>query len=658
STLGLSLAIGILIDDAIIVIENIHRHLAMGKSGAEAAKDATSEIGLAVFATTLTLMAVFVPVAFMEGIVGRFFYQFGLTVAIAVGISLFVAFTIAPMLSARLLKPGEYEPNNKILKKWSHAIDHQLTRLDNFYKSVLDWSLANRAKVLVGALLIFLSSFVLLRFVPVAFFPKEDRGEFTVNYTLPEGTSIDGTSEKAFVMIDAIQKFPGVRQVITALAAGADKKPNTARIYVQMIDKHERSFSQADLIARMRKELAPQFAVNGAEVSLTEQAGGGGNRSEPIQYIFQSDNWPQLVAFTEKMKTDIPKLIPGTTDVNTTRPKDTAEYRIVIDQARAADLGITTAQTGAALRALYEGDKISDIVSNGKTVDVRLRIADIDRVGPTDLSGITLKNARGEQISLTSIAEIKLMNSPSTIERFNRQRQITFVSNFTGKDLGKAASTIDEYVAKNMPKEVSINRAGQTEMMVDAVKAILKALTLAILLVYMILCAQYESYLAPLVIMASIPLSLTGAFGSLLLTGQVMSIYTMIGIILLMGLVTKNGILLIDSTIQNMNAGKSVHDALMTAGPLRLRPILMTTFAAGGGMIPIAIGHGVGGEARSPMGVAVIGGLLLSTLLTLVVVPCLFSVAEDMQQWFANRRGKNKAHKVKSPSEIAGQKAH
>lgn len=646
STLGLSLAIGILIDDAIIVIENIHRHLAMNKSGAQAAKDATSEIGLAVFATTLTIVAVFVPVAFMEGIVGRFFYQFGLTVAFAVLISLFCAFTIAPMMSARLLKAGEYEPKTAFLRNLSHKIDHWLTALDNGYKNVLAWSLQNRWKTLAMAAAITLFSFFLLRFVPVSFFPKEDRGEFTVNYTLAEGTSIDATAAQSLVMVDAIQKFPGVKQVITTLAAGADKKVNSARIYVQLIDKSKRDFTQADMILRMRKELAPRFAVNGAEVSLTEPGGGGGNRSEPIQYIFQSNNWDKLVAFTEKAKAEIPALVEGTTDVNTTKPKDAKEYRIVIDQGRAADLGISTAQIGGALRSLYEGDKVSDIVSNGKTVDVRLRVGDEDRLAATDLSAMTLKNARGEIIPLNSIAEIRLANSPSVIERFNRQRQITLVSNFTGKDLGKAASQIDEYVAKNMPAEVTLDKAGQTEMMVDAVKAILKALAIAILLVYMILCAQYESYLAPLVIMAALPLSLTGAFGSLLITGQIMSIYTMIGIILLMGLVTKNGILLIDFTIQKMNEGLNVHDALMAAGPVRLRPILMTTFAAGGGMVPIAIGHGVGGEARSPMGVAVIGGLLASTVLTLLVVPCLFSLAEGAKISLQERRARRKALKA------------
>lgn len=646
STLGLSLAIGILIDDAIIVIENIHRHLGMGKTGAQAAKDATSEIGLAVFATTLTIVAVFVPVAFMEGIVGRFFYQFGLTVAFAVIISLFCAFTIAPMMSARLLKPGEYQPKNAILRNISHRIDHWLTALDNVYRRILQWSLVNRWKTLAMAGAITIFSFFLLRFVPVAFFPKEDRGEFTVNYTLPEGTSIDGTATKSLILVESIQKFPGVKRVVTALAAGGDKKVNTARIYVQLLDKADRDFSQQEMILRMRAELAPRFAVDGAEVSLTEAGGGGGNRSEPIQYIFQSNDWEKLVAFTDKAKKEIPTLVPGTSDVNTTKPKDSREYRIVIDQGRAADLGISTAQIGSALRSLYEGDRISDIVSNGKTVDVRLRVGDDDRLAATDLSAITLKNSRGDPIGLNSIADIRLANSPSTIERFNRQRQITLVSNFSGKDLGKAASTIDAYVAKNMPPEVTLDRAGQTELMVNAVKAILKALGIAILLVYMILCAQYESYLAPLVIMAALPLSLTGAFGSLLITGQIMSIYTMIGIILLMGLVTKNGILLIDFTLQKMGEGLKVDEALMEAGPVRLRPILMTTFAAGGGMVPIAIGHGVGGEARSPMGVAVIGGLLASTVLTLLVVPCLFSLAEGMQIALRERKARRLALKL------------
>lgn len=638
STLGLSLAIGILIDDAIIVIENIHRHLSMGKSGAQAAKDATSEIGLAVFATTLTICAVFVPVAFMEGIVGRFFYQFGLTVAFAVAVSLFCAFTIAPMLSARMLQPGEHAPRQPFLRKLFYGLEHFFVSLDNFYRRILDWCLSHRVITLFGGFMVFVLSIVMLRFVPVSFFPKEDRSQIVVNYTLPEGTSLEGNQTKTFELIGLLQKYPGVDKVVTALAASGDRKVNKARLEVLLIDKHQRDFSQQDLMNRMRSELGPLFNANGAEFSVTEQSGGGGGRSEPIQYIFKSDNWESLVAFTEKVAGFVRQNVEGAVDVTTTKPKPAKEYRIIINQGLAADLGVTAGQIGAGLRALFEGDKVGDIVVDNKTIDIRMRIADQDRLNAQSLSGLTIRNAKGQIVNLGAIAEVTTAEAPAVIERFDRQRQITVVANFTGKDLNKAAGQIQTFVDANIPPEVTMSLAGQTETMRDAIGAMLRALLIAILLVYMILCAQYESYLAPLVIMAALPLSLTGAFGSLLLTGQVMSVYTMIGIILLMGLVTKNGILLIDFTIQRMKEGLNTRDALLEAGPIRLRPILMTTFAAGGGMLPIAFGHGEGGEARSPMGVAVIGGLLMSTFLTLVVVPCFFSVVEDLRDRMRHRR--------------------
>ncbi|HYX34904.1 MAG TPA: efflux RND transporter permease subunit [Oligoflexus sp.] len=644
TTLGLSLAIGILIDDAIIVIENIHRHLAMGKNGPQAAKDATSEIGLAVFATTLTICAVFVPVAFMEGIIGRFFYQFGLTVAFAVLVSLFCAFTIAPMLSARLLKPGDHKPHNpKALRAW-YAVENSLTWLDNTYRSILQTCMNHRALTLLGGFGVFIFGIVLLvMFVPVSFFPKEDKSQFNINLTLPEGASLDATRKVAFDIVDRVQTYPGVNMVIAALAATGDKKPNKAKFDVLLIPKGDRSFSQAQLIQRIRDDLGPTYNANGTEFTVTEAGGGGGGRTEPIQMVFRSDNWEQLVTFTDQVKEHIKTNIPGAVDTNSTKPKVAQEFRVVIDQGRAADLQVSAAQIGGVLRALYEGDKVGEIESNGKTVDVRLRISDQDRISAADLGGISLMNRKGQLVTLGSIAQIQAASAPSAIERFNSQRQITVFSGFTGKDLRGAIGNIQAFAAQNMPAEVSVSLAGEAEVMADAITNMLRALAIAILLVFMILCAQYESYLAPLVIMASLPLSLTGAFGSLLITGQVMSVYTMIGIILLMGLVTKNGILLIDFTMQRMRDGLSVNAALLEAGPIRLRPILMTTFAAGGGMLPIAFGHGEGGEARSPMGVAVIGGLLLSTVLTLVVVPCAFSLVEEMKERWVHRRERKNA---------------
>lgn len=630
STLGLSLSIGILIDDAIIVIENIHRHLAMKKSGKDAARDATKEIGLAVFATTLTICAVFVPVAFMEGIIGRFFYEFGLTVAFAVLISLFVAFTLTPMMASRLLKAHDSNHrSHSRLGTLSEGIEKGLEAIESAYRATLRWCLKNRALTLglgVGSLIL---SFALLALVPKAFFPKEDRSQFAITYTLKEGTALPLAKENALKFAQVIQDYPGVEKVITAIAATRERKPNKIRFDVILVDKSKRNYTQFQLIDRVRSEVLPRFSTDGAEVSIQESDGAGGGRSEAIQLVFKSDNWDNLVVFSDNVAKYISEKVAGSAEVSTTKPKSQSEFRIEVDTLRAADLGITAAQVGSIVRALYEGDKISEIEDQGATYDVRMRIADSDRLTAEDLESVTLVSPRGQQITLGSIATIVAADAPALIERVDGQRQITVLANYRNKDLNGAMTQIQEYVDQNMPPGMTMSLAGQVEIMRDAIASMLKALGLAVLLVYMILCAQYERYLAPLVIMAALPLSFTGAFGALVLTGQVMSIYTMIGIILLMGIVTKNGILLIDFTMTKIQEGLNVDEALMEAGPIRLRPILMTTLAAGGGMIPIAIGHGVGGEARSPMGVAVIGGLLMSTFLTLVVVPCLFSVAEQ-----------------------------
>lgn len=639
TTLGLSLSIGILIDDAIIVIENIHRHLRQGKSGRQAAEDATAEIGLAVIATTLTICAVFVPVAFMDGIIGRFFYQFGLTVAFAVIISLFVAFTLSPMMSSRLLKEGHEKPEKGLLLRMWEWIENALLKMDSIYKGVLVWCLDHRFVTLLGGLAAFILSFILLRFVPVAFFPKDDKSQFTINYTLPEGTSLKNSKQKAMELVAVVGKYPGIEKIATDIGATRQKTPNYIRLNVVLVDRELRSFSQYEMMDLLRQDLMSKYAVNGAEFNVSELDQGGGGATEPIQFVFKSDNWEELIKFSDAVADFVRNNIVDAVDIKTTKPKTQKEFKIEVNSGRAADLGVSTAQIGTQLRALFEGDKVGEIEDDNGRFDVRLRISDQDRSRVQELSAITLPNRRGQQISLGALANISQADAPSTIERRDGQRQIMVLANFKGKDLNKASNQIMEFVQKNMPPSVSVALSGQTEIMRDSIAAMLRALAIAVLLVFMILCAQYERYLAPLIIMAALPLSFTGAFGALLLTGQIMSVFTMIGIILLMGIVTKNGILLIDFTLQRIQEGMSVRDALLEAGPIRLRPILMTTFAAGGGMLPIALGHGVGGESRSPMGVAVIGGLLMSTFLTLVVVPCLFSL---MEQW-RNRMSRSKA---------------
>lgn len=622
TTLGLTLAIGILVDDAIVVIENIHRHLEMGKSPFQAAKEGTSEIGLAALAITLAITAVFVPVAFMQGIIGRFFYQFGMTVAFSVLVSLFVAFTLTPMMSSRMLKPHQHKP------RIFQPIESALEWLERSYKALLEKALHFRwATVGIGFAILVLS-IVMLRFVPVAFFPKEDRSQFAVNYELPEGTSLQLTKQKVAAVDEYLRSYPGVKDVVMAIGANAERKANLARLDVNLVDPSERSFTQDEMVNRLRDDLNKSFGAEGTKISVQEASGGGGGRQEPIQLILVGNDFAVLSKFANETKAWMEKNVEGLVDVQTTEPPPVEEVQVITDPLRSADVGLSTAQVGAALRALYEGEKIGEIEDKGSRFDVRMKVEDIDKRSIADVSSISIPNGRGSNISIASVADISVGSALSKVERRGGQRQIMVVSNFKGADLNTAIGQIETHVRRTLPPGVSLQFDGQAKFLKETVGAMLAAIALAILLVFMVLCAQFESYLTPFVIMMSVPLAFSGAFGGLLLAGQTMSIYAMIGLIMLIGLVVKNAILLIDFTLHNMREGKSVYEALVIAGPVRLRPILMTTAAMIGGMIPIAVGHGVGGEARAPMAVSVIGGLISSTVLTLVVVPCIFSLVE------------------------------
>jgi HAE1 family hydrophobic/amphiphilic exporter-1 len=646
TTLGLTLSIGILVDDAIVVIENIYRRLELGDSPLEAAQKGTEEIGLAAIAITLSIVAVFVPVAFMEGILGRFFYQFGMTVAFSVMVSLFVAFTLTPMMSSRLLKA-----HHGSVPKFFLPVERILSATEEKYRSILKKTLLHPWKtVLVGVGVLFVSM-LMLRFVPVAFFPKEDRSQFAVNYELPEGTPISRTKERAAILDSFLRAYPGVQSVVMAIGANAERKPNVARLDVNLIAKHERSFTQEEMVKRLRIDLRKRFSDPQEKVEVTEQSGSGGGRQQPIQLILQGNDLEQLSNYANTMRDWIKNNIPGAVDVQTSEPPLVQEIRVVTDPVRAADVNMSTQQVGFALRTLFEGMKVGEIEDKGARFDVRARVADVDSQRMTDLSGLTLPNASGVPIALTSVARIEQKNSLSKVERLGGQRQIVVMANFQGKDLGAAIRALETEVRKTLPASLSFSFEGQAKLLQDAVSAMLNALLLAIVLVFMVLCAQFESYLTPFVIMMSVPLAFSGAFAGLLITQKSMSIYAMIGLIMLMGLVTKNAILLIDFTLARMREGKNMIDALSEAGPVRLRPILMTTAAMIFGMLPIAIGHGEGGEARAPMAVCVIGGLISSTLLTLVVVPSVFVLVQriDARRWIGVLRLKLKIDSGRLP---------
>ncbi|MEY4066628.1 MAG: hypothetical protein RIR26_2836 [Pseudomonadota bacterium] len=635
TTLGLTLSIGILVDDAIVVIENIYRRLEMGESPFDAARNGTSEIGLAALAITLSIVAVFVPVAFMEGILGRFFYQFGMTVAFSVMVSLFVAFTLTPMMSSRLLKS-----HHGHIPSFFVPFERAFTQIEEKYRHILRKSLMSPKKTVGVGVAVLIISMVLLKFVPVSFFPKEDRSQFQVNYELPEGTPLSLMKERAAVVDSFLRQYPGVKDVVVAIGANAERKPNLARLDVNLIAKNMRSFTQEEMVKRLRTDLKTRFPDPKDKIEVSEQSGSGGGRQQPIQLILQGAEFEKLSAYANETRDWVSKNIAGAVDVQTSEPPLVQEVKVVTDPVRAADVGMSTQQVGFALRTLFEGLKVGEIEDKGERYNVRAKVADIDSRSLADLSGLTLPNAMGVPIALTSVAKIEAKPSLSKVERLGGQRQIVVLANFQGKDLSGAIRKLEEQVKSTLPEGVSFSFEGQAKLLKDAVSAMLSALGLAILLVFIVLCAQFESYLTPFVIMMSVPLAFSGAFAGLLVTQKAMSIYAMIGLIMLMGLVTKNAILLIDFTLGRMRAGLNMIDALVEAGPVRLRPILMTTAAMIFGMLPIAIGHGDGGEARAPMAVCVIGGLVSSTLLTLVVVPSVFVLVQNGREKVSQWRGK------------------
>lgn len=633
TTLALTLSIGILVDDAIVVIENIYRRIELGEAPMEAARKGTAEIGLAAMAITLSIVAVFVPVAFMEGIMGRFFYQFGLTVAFAVLVSLFVAFTLTPMMSSKLLKSGIHEhlPFPKL--------EHMFERWETAYRKGLGWALNRRWRVIAIGFSMLVLSIFLLRFVPMSFFPREDRSQFNVTYELPEGSSLQLMKEKAAVMDAYLRKLPGVTSVVMSIGANAEKKPNLARFDIRIVPISERTFSQQEMITELRTTLSSKFTGNGEKIELGEAGGAGGGRQQPIQFILRGNDSDELSKYANQMKEFLATQVPGAVDVTTSEPPRVDEIKVVPDFGRAADLGVNAAQVGQTLRTMFEGVKVGEFEDKGEKYDVTLKVDKKDARSDQDLAGITVPNQAGNPVLITSVATITKGEAPSKVERMSGMRQITVLANYNGSDLGAATNLLEQEAKRILPSSIVASFEGQAKMMRDSVVSILNALVLAILLVYLVLCAQFESFTTPFIIMLSVPLAFSGAFLGLLVTQKAMSIFAMIGLILLVGLVTKNAILLVDFTNQRLREGMPLRDALLEAGQTRLRPILMTTIAMIAGMLPPAFGHGVGGESRSPMAICVIGGLVSSTVLTLFVIPCAYSLLRDLLNFIRRKIG-------------------
>lgn len=629
--LGLSLAIGLLIDDAVVVREAITQRLEAGDDPITAASRGTREVGLAVLATTLSLVAVFVPVAFMTGMVGQFFKQFGLTIAGAVMLSLFVAFTLDPMLSSRLSVRHVHAKRRGL----AGLIERFLDALDYGYRSVLDLVLRWQKTTVFVTLLSLVFTVLVGTQIQAEFIPKEDRGDVLADLRLPVGTSLADTEAAARRAEQALYALPGVRSVYAIV--GFESATQRARFRVKLLDKSERA-PQAVFEPKIRAAL--QSADPRGEVNLTQPGVIDGLGDwPPVMLIVQGSELGAVEQEAERIAA-ILRGIPGASDVRTSIQPGRPEIGIVVDRDRASDMGVPAGAVGASARMLLEGAVVGSFRDGGPEADIRVRAAKRFVASEEGVRGIPLWTPRGV-ISVGDVAKVGIGVGESEIHHFGRLKSVTVSSQVTADgSLGEVLGTLQTELAKApMAPGTLYTLSGQGQDMKETSEAMGLAVFTALVFIFMVLASQFESLLHPFTLLVSVPLAMVGAILALFLTGSSFSMGSQIGLILLMGLVTKNAILLVDGALQRMREGDDPRTALRWAGPRRLRPILMTSAAMVLGMLPTALGTGVGAEFRAPMAIAVIGGVLSSTLLTLLVVPVVFLWAERLRSLFARVTG-------------------
>jgi len=626
--MAISLVIGILIDDAVVVRENIYRHMEQGDDPMTAARKGTAEIGLAVMATTFTILAVFLPVGFMTGLVGQFFKSFALTVAFAVAMSLVIAFTLDPMLSSRFVRfvPPEERVRTRmgrLLERWGHAYDW----LDRQYFKVLRWALAHPIKIVATAVLVFVASLSTLSLIGTEFVPNEDRGEFVVMMDLPPGLAFDETVKSVSAVERLLIDTPEVRQVFTTIGTGGQTRKSQLR--VQTTRKDERTIKLEDIKANLRTRLK---AIPFAEIKVADpEFMQGAPYEPPINIYVRGNDMQELKRLSDELVTRI-RAIPGAVDVGTTLVSGQPELVAQVDRARAADLGFSVGSVALQVRSMVEGLVPSKLREKDHEFDIRVRLAPEFRNDPVALSAAPIHAAGGAVVRAGDLVRLEPGVGPSSIDREQRVRQAKVGVDLQGRALGDVTADIEKVLAgMTIPATFQVGFSGDVELMQESAQGLMLALLLAVTFIYIVLASQFESFTEPIIIMLALPLALVGALLMLLVTGHHLGMPAMIGIVMLMGLVTKNAILLIDLTNQlRRDKGLSVIDAILEAGPVRLRPILMTTLAMVLGMLPSAFGVGEGGEFRAPMSLATIGGLMTSTLLTLVVVPVAYLLLDRL----------------------------
>jgi hydrophobic/amphiphilic exporter-1 (mainly G- bacteria), HAE1 family len=652
--MALTLSVGLLIDDAIVVRENIVRHVQMGKKPFQAAMDGTQEIGLAVLATTLSIVAVFLPIGFMGGIIGKFFHEFGITMVAAVLISMFVSFTLDPMLSSVWHdpaidahgKPPGKSLYDRTLGRVTHWFDRFQDDLAEGYQGALRWSLRHKLATLGLALATFVSSIFMLPLLGTEFVPKADFSETSLSFHTPVGSSIQATEAKAREVESILREFPEVRYTLATINTANAQGPMYASVYVRLVDRKDRTRNADAMSALLRERLRSVPGITVTHVGLLDAVGG----NKQIEFSLQGDDLGELERFSRLVREKLEPIV-GLVDLDASVKPNKPTVDVVLNRELASDLGLSTAAVGGALRTLVAGTTVGNWrAQNGETYDVIVRLAPDARQRTTDLAQLPLMvgsaaDGTARTVPLSQVAQLVETTGPNQINRKNLNREVAFNANVYGRSAGEVTADIRAALdGIALPPGYRYEFGGSTKNMQESFNYALSALALAIIFIYMILASQFQSFLQPLSLMTSLPLTLIGVVLALLMFGSTMSMFSIIGIVLLMGLVTKNAILLVDFAIrarEGRAGGPALprDEALLLAAKVRLRPILMTTLAMVFGMVPLAFALTEGSEQRAPMGQAVIGGVITSSLLTLVVVPVVYGYLDDFAAWLRRKAG-------------------
>ena len=623
--LGLALAVGIVVDDAIMVLENIFRHGEMGKDRVSAAREGTAEISFAALAATLAVCAIFLPVVFMQGVIGKFFLQFGVTLCIAVLLSYVEAVTLAPARSAQMLKAGQARQS-----KLGHFVDVAFDKLAAGYAKVLAMGLRRPVAVLVVAAAVFASSIFVFKKLPSEFVPSQDQSRLMIRLQTAVGANLMETDRVFQRAEQYLMKQPEILRVFGNVGGFGGGGVNSGILFVTMVPPDEREASQQDIAARIRTELNSYPGARAVVQDLSQQ-GFTAQRGFPIEFSVRGPEWEKLI----ELSTDMREKLAASgfaTDVDTDYQVGMPELRIVPDRDRAADLGVSVNEVATTVNALVGGVRSGKYSTGGRRIDIRTRLLASQRTRPEDLARLRVRTASGDLIPLSSLVKEEERPALQSVTRRDRERAISIYGNVApGKAQGDALAYVEQ-ISKDLPTGYRAVLGGSSVAFRESMGQLVFALILGIVVAYMVLASQFNSFLHPVTVLSILPLSIAGAAFALLITGKTLNIFSMIGLLLLLGIAKKNSIILVDYAVQGQRErGLSAHDAMLKAGPVRLRPILMTTMATMCAAIPPALALGPGAETRGPMAVAIIGGLVISTALSLLVVPAFFVVADQLK---------------------------